>query len=235
MKRAWIYFWFLIGVIRFTEASEQGLPEAGVIKNEVFHLGASTPEERTMARKQLEIWADATPRYMLQILSGLYAVETDLERRFQVEELLRDLAARCLFYQPSAFLGVNFSFERLENSESAIRLNSIVLGSPAEKAGLRINDLLLGIGGKTFGEDYDAEAFASQIRSCLPLEPLELRVKRQNIFVVEVLLDPYPMIDSQIASKLEQDRQEIENWLLTLRREDAQTNANEPVGHFRLD
>lgn len=235
MNRAWIFFGLMISGIGNAAHPEQGLPDVPVIKQAVVRLGGAAPEERDAARQQLESWGKAYPRYTLQALAGIYAVETDLERRFQLEALLRDLAARWLFYQPAAFLGVNFSYVRLEDHATAIRVNNIVPGSPAEKAGLRANDLILGISGKTFEADYDAAAFAEEIRSGLPLEPLELRIRRQNLFTVEVLLQPFPMPAQETVERIQQEKQKINNWLRRLRQESDGTDSNEPVGDFRLD
>lgn len=216
-------------------AEAEGLPDPMAIQAKVAELGAVSSESRSRAHAGLAEWGERYPRYLLHRLGRAYAIEEDLERRYQLERLLRDLAARCLFFQPRAFLGVNFNFEVLADGTPAIRLISILPGSAAEKAGLKDNDLILAVDGTPIENSFDPSAFARRIRSFLPFETLEFRVLRRQVFRVEVVLDQLPFQAHELNEKIEEENRKLDAWLQDLRAGDAGHSPDEPVGDFRLD
>lgn len=236
MKTALICLSVLLGAFGVNLSFAVALPAPEAIAAELTRLGAEMPAQRTAARQQLNQWGERFPRYLLQHLAGPYASEEDPERLIQIEMILRQLAAACLFYQPEAYMGVNFSLEPQPDNRVGIRLNHIMPDSPATRAGLQKNDLVLGLDGQMFSADDDAISFADKIRGYLPREPLELLIQRQStVFRVTLILDPFPDLMVNAMDRLQREHEKLEQWLQELRTGSAPGSAEEPVGHFRLD
>ncbi|MDF3127823.1 PDZ domain-containing protein [Kiritimatiellaeota bacterium B1221] len=232
MRALWLFSAFILSGLW---AGEQVLPGPIQIRQVVHLLGSEAYEERSNALSQLEAWSARFPRHLLTVLAENYAEPLDLEVEFQLEKILRRLGGEVLFYQPKAFLGVNFELSFLPDGRAAIRLQNVVQGSPAEQAGLRTGDHLLEVDGTLVSDYEDSTAFALQVQRQIPLNPLRLRVLRQNKeFYVDVILAVKKDLPHNWRRRIAEEEAKIEAWLQALR--PAGGNAvDEPVGDFRMD
>lgn len=214
-------------------AGELQLPAPDRIRFEVKKLDAELYQDRMLAKKQLQDWASEFPRYMLVQLAEVYAVSNELEVVYQLNALLRELAGRVMFYQPKAFLGVNFELMRLPDGREVISLQSVVPNSPADRAGLKPGDFLLEVGGVRVEDFEDPTAFATQIQQQLPRESLMLRVLRKREFIVEVFLAVKETVPVELKMLMQEEDGKLSDWLEGLRPGEG-ISPEKPVGEFRL-
>ncbi len=232
MRACWLFaVFFSFGLW----AAAQEIPEPTLIRQTVRALGSEDYTERSHAKSQLEAWSERFPRRILSMLAVEYADQSDLEIEFQLEKILKDLGGRVLFYQPKAFLGVNFELSMLPDGRPVIHLQNVIQGSPADQAGLRAGDVLLEVGGTRVSDYDDTNSFAVQVQRQLPLNPLRLRVLRQGKeFEVDVILAVKKDMPHNLNLRLKEEEDKIENWLKSLRSAEEES-TEEPVGDFRMD
>jgi len=235
MKVVFCFWMALVSWKAVAESVErQPLPEIEQIQSRLEDLGALDFAERILARDRIREWSDLFPRYMLGRLVNEYAQTENLEVRYQLEKLIRDLAADVLFYQPPAFLGVNFELSQLPDGRSAILLKSVIPDSAAEKAGLREGDFILQVGGMDVDRYVDVREFAEQIQQRLPMEVLSLRVLRKREFLTTVILGVRDLPQFQVTEFLREQQAQLDAWMKTLRPHRTESTGK-PIGDFRME
>jgi|GEM_PF-1724238 len=229
MKRALVLLIFVGGFACWLSADS--LPDPSVFLEEVTHLGTDHAMVRRDAFAQLEQWSTDFPRATLVRLAIAYAEASDLEVLHQLESLLRPLAIKVLFYQPPAFIGVNYELFIFPDGESAILISAVVPDSPADEVGLRRGDALVEIAGVSITEFSEATGFAEFVQSQLPLQIVPLRVRRgAEEWELDLKLGMREYAPRTMNYMFMREKAKLESWLKGLRPKDD--NPDQPVGHF---
>jgi hypothetical protein len=233
MTKRWLMTWVLCGWV-FTTLSAKTLPDKSAYKQEVQRLGSSESQERNEAKGRLAAWSDRFPRVSLMYLADIYADAEDVEILYQLEILLRKQADEVLFSVPSAFLGVNFEQVNFPDQDAQILISSVVPDTPADEAGLRPGDVILEIQGRKISEISETSNFAEFIQTHLPLQIINLRMKRAaKVWDIDLKLGLRPPIQNMPNLINITETDEVGDWLKSLKK-DSTPSSEEPVGHFRF-
>ncbi len=209
-------------------------PESGRVRAEISGLGADEYEKREAAQARLREWADAFPRYVMVELAEAYREAEDLEVEYRLESLLRELAAEQIFYRPYGFLGVNFQPQMLRDQRQVIEIIGMVNGEAADRAGLRIGDRLLEVGGVPIKEMEGSNGFVDHVSSLLPGEEVNLLVERGDTqFRVDLVLGVRLPPGTEHADYIREQETRVREWIAGLK--NRPDDAERPEGHFRLE
>jgi hypothetical protein len=232
--RARIPGWLLLtvwGCVLAEEALQR--PAPAEIRSHISGLAADIFLEREAAQDRLRSWAEAFPRYLLTELAEAYRTVEDLEAEHRLEKMLHELAAKQIFYRPFGFIGVNFQPRMLPTRGQVIEVIGIVNGEAADKAGLRMGDFLLEVGGVSVTDMEGANGFVDHVSALLPGEEVELRVERGGTqFKVDLVLGVRMPPAIEHAAYIREQEARIREWLDSLKEEPA--DPERPAGHFRL-
>lgn len=168
---------------------------AGSPAEDVARLG--DPSFRIREKASAALKAAATTNYsaVLEACIAGYAATDDVEILSRLDEIMLPVVERKLYNRPKGFLGL-----RLEASAAvlngkavpAIEAAMIVEGQAAEKAGVKMGDLILAMDGKAVTED-GTSPFIAMIQEMEPGTTVRLDLLRgENRVTIPVVLSERP-------------------------------------------
>ena len=169
-------------VERPASPADQPIDEAEAIRDLVSRLGSDIFNERQDATERLvELGSRA-----YEVLAQEYRASDDYEVRLRI----RDIVTRCFFHENlfarSGFLGVGLEVysraidQRVPEGHGGVAITRVVPDTAADRAGLEMGDLIVGIDGQPLGPDLDREGFSRLIREAGPGTVMCLSIYRDQ-------------------------------------------------------
>ncbi len=162
---------------------------------------------REAAQQEVLIWARKNPQKSPGLLLRYLRKTADPEVQFLCSEVLMSLAKEEYATDGKGFIGIQMRDEMVIMPESgkqqaAIRITSILPGLAAEKAGLKVGELLVGINGKGWPSPATS-AMREQVEDMKPTTKIILQVIRnKKLEDVEVTLVKRPLAADNPALEL---------------------------------
>jgi C-terminal processing protease CtpA/Prc len=154
---------------------------------------------RESAQAELLAWARQQHDGAMDELFRRSRTEDDPEVRERCLDVLRDLVNDEYLKDGEGFIGIQM-LDELANvpgdakPRGVIRVILVVADSAAQKAGLRLNDLIAGVGDQIWRDVAASLAFREQIRQMKPNTKITLKVLRNgNLMDIEVTLGRRPL------------------------------------------
>lgn len=177
------------------------VPEALIdgLADQAFHV-------RQESQEKLLKWSSENAEQAIPLLIVKAESHEDPETRERVTNVLRGLSDNDYMSEGSAYLGINMREEALPEAPAqkggvGIRVVEVMKGSPAEVAGLKGGDLLVGLDGVRWTEVGATTVFADTISEMKPLSEVVLAVRREDNDELEirVRLGKRPVNDLRMA------------------------------------
>ena len=181
-----------------------------VIGGSSFCMAAELPAEalekladdefkvREQAQADVLGWARKHEGEAPGLLFGAHRNSKDPEVRIRCMEILKDLARDGYAQHGKGFIGIQMRDEMVlmpggNQHQAAIRITFILPGLAAEKAGLKVGDLLVGINGKTWPSPA-TDFMRQQVMDMKPTTKITVQVLRdEKVEDVEVTLVRRPL------------------------------------------
>ena len=188
---------------------------AGSPGEDVARLGDSSFRVREKASDALKQAATTNHAAVLEACIAGYAATDDVEILSRLDEIMLPVVERKLYNRPKGFLGL-----RLEASAAvlngkavpAIEAAMIVEGQAAEKAGVKMGDLILAMDGKPVTEDGTAP-FIAMIQELEPGTTVRLDILRgENRVTIPVVLSERPPETFFVVPEREPIEDFYDNW-----------------------
>ncbi len=143
-------------------------------------------KEREKAEKELLEWAvDRDPEVRADFLR-LHRAAVDPEVRHRSLRILKELVTRDYLKEGTGFIGIEMQAEEVQlpgepqPPVGAIRITSVMGGTPAERAGLKVDDLIVGLNGESFEADAMPAAFSGKVGEFKPDTEIVLQILRDG-------------------------------------------------------
>ena len=152
--------------------------------NALSGLGSQQFREREIAQVELLAWARAQPAPAMDELLRQSRMARDPEVRERCLGILRALVTDEYLKEGEGYLGIMLKDEISEipgepKPRGVIRVMMVQADSPAEHAGIRQNDMIVGINGETWQELM----FRANIRKMKPNIAVDLKILRDGGWV----------------------------------------------------
>lgn len=172
-------------------------PPAGTLGE----LASEDFRTRESAQAKLLEWARQEPDSAMDSLFRLSQESPEPEVRERCLSALRDLVIETEYLnQGEGYAGIRMQEELGQvpgdpKPRRLIRIIEVVAGSAAEKAGLRLNDLIAGLDGQIWHDEAASMAFTAKVRKMKPKTAIKLKILRDGkLMDVEVILGRRPPI-----------------------------------------
>ncbi len=181
----------------------------------VARLGDPSFRVREKASAALKQAAASNHTAVLAACIAGYAATDDVEILARLDEIMLPLVERKLYNRPKGFLGL-----RLESSAAllegkavpAIEAAMIVEGQAAEKAGVKMGDLILAMDGRPVTEEGTGP-FINMIQEMEPGTTVRLEILRgENRITVPVVLAERPPETFFVVPEREPIEEFYDNW-----------------------
>ena len=164
-------------------------------------LGSPDYDER---RRATEVLKSKDKSFAVE-LKRIYRSEHDHEIRLRLLEIAEHLFMRTAQEQMGGFLGISLRAvddrddPRLSEGQAAIRVEQVLPGTAADRAGLRVKDLIIAVEDESLDiAKHDTSEFITLIGSKLPGTAIRLVVLRdKEPFQVTVVLGHKPVTSMQ--------------------------------------
>jgi len=173
---------------------------------------------RENAQERILEWARKAPGKTLELLYDQSLHADDPEVRQRCLAVVRDLVIDEYNKDGEGFMGIRMQDEVANlpgdlKPRNAIRVTLVMPNSPAAEAGLRINDLIVGIEGKVWHDVAALNPFSEEVRKHKPGQPVKLELLRDGELVeVPVVLMRRPLIaDNPFLDERQMDLEAAEN------------------------
>lgn len=194
-------------------------------------LASADFRNREVAQAEILKWARGRPQGAMSELWIQSQNSVDPEVRERCLMILRELVNDEYLKDGEGFIGISMLNEVTlvpggAKVRHAIRVSQIVKGSAAESAGLKLNDLIVGLDGKIWTDGPAAEPFSLTIKSKKPGSKVVLQLLRdQKISEMKLVLGKRP-VDANFmmmgdmgldmdAAELEAREAYFQRWLAT--------------------
>ena len=149
--------------------------------NALLGLGSLQFREREIAQVELLAWARAQPALAMDELLRQSRMASDPEVRERCLSVLRALVTDEYLKEGEGYLGIMLKDEIADvpgepKPRGVIRVQMVQPDSPAEHAGIRLNDMIVGIN----GEIWDEIIFRTNIRKMRPNVDVDLKILRDG-------------------------------------------------------
>lgn len=153
-------------------------------------LGSDQFSARELAQEELLEWCRKRPGPSMDELFRQTRVSKDPEVRERCRSILKELVTDEYLKDGEGYIGIALMDDLANipgepNPRNAIRISLVEAGSPGEKAGLKANDLIVALNGKTGPEVQGFLKFQEEIRKRKPQTKVRLKVLR-GVETVEV-------------------------------------------------
>jgi len=147
-------------------------------------LSSENFNERESSQSKIVDWAREKKKAATSVIVKLSKLSEDPEVRQRCAVILRELSNEDYLSDGIGYLGINMAEEAFPADEAGqqrigIRIRGVMRGSPADEAGLKAGDLILGLDGETWNKVGSVNIFTDTIGRKKPLVEVVLSVKRQ--------------------------------------------------------
>lgn len=155
--------------------------------------------KREAAQSGLLAWARERPAEAMEQFYTQWRVADDPEVRDRCLNILRELMGDLYLKDGEGFIGIRMQDEMANipgdpKPRAVIRVTQLVPDAAAEKAGIQLNDLIAGLGDRTWHEGLASMHFMDKIRKMKPDTRVTLKVLRDgNLRDIEVTLGRRPL------------------------------------------
>ena len=164
------------------------------------HLRSNEFREREVAQSELLAWARRQPEpAMLEILRQS-RIADDPEVRQRCLDVLRDLVIDEYLKEGEGFIGIAMKDE-ISNvpgdpkPRNVIRVTEVRVDTPGQRAGIKLNDLVVGVDGQVWYEVDASLPFREKIRTLRPNTKVELKILRDGgLIELRVILGRRPLL-----------------------------------------
>jgi hypothetical protein len=161
-------------------ASASELPE-----QKVAALGDADFQVREKAQVELLDWARLQPDRSIAELLKRSRASGDPEIRERCFSILRELVLDRYNQEGSGFLGVGRAYQSVNipgksNRAHGVVVTSIRRGTPADRCGIQVNDVIFSLNGKGWRDESASDVFADQIAAEQPGTKVRLEVLRNG-------------------------------------------------------
>ena len=164
------------------------------------NLNSEEFRKRETAQSELLTWARERPEQAMDELFRQSRVADDPEVRERCLAVLRELVSDEYLREGEGYIGIRMQDELANvpddpKPRAVIRVIQVVDDSAAEKAGIRINDLIVGIGDQIWREGGASLPFTGVIRQLKPNSKITLKILRDGkLMDTEVKLGRRPLM-----------------------------------------
>jgi predicted metalloprotease with PDZ domain len=157
------------------------------IGDSIEQLGACRFAEREAAQARLVELAAGRHEAFLQRAVKEFVTTRDPEIRERLREVMRAVMERELFGRPQGFLGIRMGSvfvvmgDNAAEFKSQIQVVGLTEDSAAEKAGVQVGDVIIGMDGRPLAAEAPQQKFVEQIRSQPPGTEVRLQVVREGV------------------------------------------------------
>ncbi len=215
--------------------SEGVRPDPAAVRSRIRQLGEREYQAREEAYAALAAWTARYPRHLLLQMAAVYPHVADVETAFRLERLMETPAREHVLGIPPGFIGINMTWNPLEDGGAAIEIQSVLAGFPGENAGLQVGDFLLAIDGKDIGTFGELNGFIDYVSSLPPGTPVDLLLRREPLeFMQTLVLGSRPDAVARGGTRQAMPAVDAyESWLQGLKRGLPGEDPDFPIGHFR--
>ena len=148
----------------------------------IDRLGAVEYRAREAAQAELLAAASEAPDAFLEAApTRLRDPELDVEIRMRLKQVARQVLFEQVYNRPRGYLGLYLGVRDVLHEKriiQAVRIDNVVEGGPAERAGLVAGDHIIGLNGEEFGRETTNDLFIRSIQSMRSGDEVRLTVLR---------------------------------------------------------
>ncbi|MES2659999.1 MAG: PDZ domain-containing protein [Verrucomicrobiota bacterium] len=162
-------------------------------------LGDGEYRVRENAQIELLKWARLRPTPSMEEVLRQSQISNDPEVRLRCQAVLRELVMDQYKNEGQGFVGIGRENKIVEipgrtGPCHAVRVTSVRRGTPADRAGIRLNDLIISLNGEAWSEGTASEVFAERIAAMRPGTQVTLKIYRDGKLIdVDVVLVRRPL------------------------------------------
>jgi C-terminal processing protease CtpA/Prc len=194
----------LLVIFAFTLAAYAGEKEDIIQKIEL--LGAESYKVRKQAKKDLSTIISKNNKEFIILAKKKYLASKDPELRLNLLELIK-VAVITSIKRPG-FMGLTMVSAQVEDKDGAkpITINSVLKGTAAEKAGIRVNAIIYEIDDKKLSSKFTMEDLVTLVKNKVAGDTIKLKLKEDPkgaLKEVKFKLGPRPLDQGQSLEKIE--------------------------------
>lgn len=182
-----------------------------------FDLGSRDFRAREIAQSELLAWSRKQPEWAMTELLRLSREAEDPEIRQRCLDILRDLVMDEYSREGEGFIGIALKDEIANvpgdpKPRRVIRVTEVRMDTPAQQAGIQLNDLVVGLAGQVWHDEDASLLFREKIRAMKPNAKVDLRILRNGELVdCKVILGRRPLqVDMPFFNGRDFDPQAVE-------------------------
>jgi predicted metalloprotease with PDZ domain len=218
--------WVLVSLLGCGIGQSLELPES------FAGLSAAQFDRRESSQADLLEWARQNPGPAMDELYKQSRFAVDPEARARCIEVLRSLVCEEYMKEGEGYIGIALSDEIHKVPGEAvprnvIRVTEVRGDTPGQKAGIRLNDLIVGFDGKGWLDNQSSALFRERIRGMKPESNVGLTILRDGkLLEVKVRLGRRPLaadfflnginLDTESAEKAAKEAY-FNRWMLQMR------------------
>ena len=219
----------------WVSAQEGDTPPAGLMSK----LADTDFKTRQASQEALAEWGRNNLDAGISVFYGTYREAEDPEVRARSRVLLRELVIFKQSGEGKGYLGIRMQAEELMleggRVRSVVRVTDVMEGTPAQKAGLRAEDLIVGIDDLEVRREASLETFGEYVQSRKPRTDVTLHVLRNGKptdVAVNLMRRPADLEDRAFLwggesyvppAQAEVEEQEFREWLRQKRDQEKQS------------
>lgn len=173
----------------------ESLPE-----NLLLGLGEPRFADREQAQSKLLDWGRSQPVISMPELLKHSRTAADPEVRARCNEVLFELIKDQYLTEGTGFIGIAMGNSAVQvavpgdaKPRYGIHVSSVNEGGPGQKAGLKPNDIIVGLDREVWHKPILIETFTRKITSIKPNQKVKLQILRGNLLEIEVQLTRRPI------------------------------------------
>lgn len=149
------------------------------------NLGSKHFHVRESAQAELLAWGRGMPEPAMTELLRQSKIADDPEVRKRCLDVLRDLVMDEYGKEGKGYIGISLE-DMVANvpgepdPRNVIRVTNVMPKTPAEQAGIRVNDLIVELNGKNWGENGNFRQFQETVQALKPNTNVELKILRDG-------------------------------------------------------
>lgn len=184
---------------------------------EFGQLGSASFRQRESAQESLLSWSRARPAEAMAELLKQSRVAPDPEVRSRCLSVLKSLVTDQYLKEGEGFVGIALKDEEKiipgdPKLRQVIRILQVQADSPGEKAGLQVNDLIVGMNRQIWHDAAASPKFREKVLELKPGTVIELQVLRDvRLETLKVILGRKPVSPSLFMNGLYHNLEAMEN------------------------
>ncbi len=156
-----------------------------VPEQKIAALGDVDFRVRENAQSELLDWARSNPDLSIDELLKRSRTSDDPEIRERCFSILRELVLDRYNLEGAGFLGIGRGYQAVEipgkpGKAHGVVVTSIRRGTPADRAGIQINDVIFSLNGKGWSDPSASDVFANQVAAEKPGTKVKLELLRNG-------------------------------------------------------